>query len=423
MSSAELLAEILRWGVPALVVVVVAGIVVVAIGWAVRAARRSPRARAAADQARTKAGVDLVQLDDAVGELDLEVGLSGALYGGSAPASLRRSRMTAQHVRDDAFGVFRTISDDDSLLPAEVQRRARLISTRVDEAMAAIAHARTEHAQWMQENTSAADQITSARGRLATVREQMGDPRALLAELRERYDEAEWRDAAASATAAVAHADEAAELLDRAAASASDPSRSALSDLALAERRIRSAQSETRRLEEVHGLITQAVQSLPGEFDATRSAVRQAMAVREHLEPDAAARLGTAIHDAESSLAALQRDAARRPTETVDGIARLRDRLDLALGDARTAQQRLRGAHSALTGTIAAAQSAVARAEASATRSGVDARVRLASAQDELAKARQLPDPVEALDAARRAMRHAEDAQALAAYDRMTSGR
>lgn len=423
MATAQLVGEILRWAVPAVVVAVVAATAIVVIAWSVRAARRSPRARSAAADARTKAGVDLVRLDDAVGELDLEVGLSGALYGGGSPASLRRARMTAQHVRDDAFDVFRTIDDETDLLPAEVQRRARLISTRVTETMGAIEHARAEHERWMGENTSAAAQVASARDRLAALRAQMGEPATLVAQLRAQYDESEWKDAAVAADAAAAHADEAAELLDRAAADASDPSRSALADLALAERRIRSAQTDTQRLENAHRLITQAAAALPGELDAARYAIRQALVTREGLEPDAADRLAAAIRDAESSLTSLDEDAARRPTATIDRIARMRDRLDLALGDARTAQQRLRGARTALPGALATAQSALARAEASVVGAGADARVRLAAARDELAKARQIADPVDALDAARRALRRAEDAQALADYDRLSSGR
>ncbi|MBN9172680.1 MAG: hypothetical protein J0I70_00810, partial [Microbacterium sp.] len=70
---------------------------------------------------------------------------------------------------------------------------------------------------------------------------------------------------------------------------------------------------------------------------------------------------------------------------------------------------------------LAAARNAIEHAEAVVSGSpGAAPRVRLAAAQDELAAARQAADPVEALDAARRAMRHAEDAQALAAYARMT---
>ena len=416
------IATVLRWLVPALVVFGVTAVALLAIGWAVRAARRSPRARASAAQARTAAGSALVHLDDEIGELDLEVGLSGALYGGGAPASLRRALMTAQHVRDEEFAQFREITAEQGLAPRDVQRRARLISTHVAAALGDIVRAGAEHAQWMHANTSAAAQIEAARGRLSQLREQMGEPGALLGELSARFDESEWQDAATAATAAAAHADEAVALLARAADSAQDPSRSALADLTLAERRIRAAQSEAARLEEVHRLVVQAAAAVPDEFGAAYAAIRQALELRGQLEPDAAVRLGAAVDDAQRTLTDLERDAARRPTATVDAIARLRDRLDLALGDARTAQQRLRGARTALPGTIAAAMNAVGRAEASIAGAGAQARVRLASARDDLASARSLDDPVQALDAARRALRHAEDAQALAAYDRMTAG-
>src|SRR6187402_1090301 len=88
MPMAEIVAGFLSWVVPALVVFGVAAIAIAAIAWAIRAARRSPRARAEADRIRAGAGATLVKLDDAVDELDLEVGLSGALYGGGSPAWL-----------------------------------------------------------------------------------------------------------------------------------------------------------------------------------------------------------------------------------------------------------------------------------------------------------------------------------------------
>lgn len=424
MDAAAVVAGILRWLMPALVVFGVAALVLLAIGLAVRASRRSPRARAAAEQARTDAGAALVELDDAVGELDLEVGLSGALYGGDAPPSLRRARLTAQHVRTQAFDDFRALgeatSEKATLIPTELLRRARLIRTHVDEAMAAIAHARTQHDHWVAENSSAASQIDAARARLARLREQAGDPDALVRELSARFDETEWADAAAAAATAKADIAEAETLLDRAATAAADPSLSALSDLTLAERRIRRAQEATERLEEVHRLVVQAAQALPDELTSMRGSIRQALVTREDLEPDAATRLGEQVRQVEASLTALEPAAPGRPRAAIAQLARLRDRLDLALGDARTAQQRLQGARSALPATIAAARDAVARAEASIVGAGADARVRLASAQDELAGARQAGDPVEALDAARRAMRHAEDAQALADYDRLT---
>jgi hypothetical protein len=83
----------------------------------------------------------------------------------------------------------------------------------------------------------------------------------------------------------------------------------------------------------------------------------------------------------------------------------------------------MRGARTALPGTLAAARNAIAQAEASVAHSqaGADARARLISSQHELALARQAQDPVAALDAARRAMRDAEDAKALADYARLSA--
>ncbi|HEX5727789.1 hypothetical protein [Microbacterium sp.] len=416
----EVFGPILGWAVPAAVVFGVTAIAIAVIVWAVRAARRSPRRRAAADAVRAQAGITLVQLDDAVDELDLEVGLSGALYGGGAPASLRRARLTAQHVRDASFEEYRAISQA-TTSPEEIRRVSARIERRSTEALASIAAARAEHGRWVLANVSAASQVAAARERLHDLRATMGDPAALVAELSSRFAEDEWADAARAARAAVESADQAEALLQTAAQTAEDPTRTALADLAKAERALRRAEAEARTLEETHRLVTQAAQAVAGEFAAARTALRQALVTREQLESVDAARLGGELRVLEAELTGLEADAEQRPTRTIDRIARLRDRLDLALGDARTAQQRIRGARTALPGTLAAARNAIAQAEASVshTRAGADARSRLVSAQRELAGARQAQDPVAALDAARRAMRDAEDASALANFDRL----
>jgi hypothetical protein len=416
----EVVAAILSWVIPALVVFGVTALAIAVIAWAVRSARRSPRARAAAVEIRGRAGATLVQLDDAVDELDLEVGLSGALYGGGAPASLRRARLTAQHVRDESFEEYRAISAPDAL-PVQIRQGSARIQRRCAEALATIAAARAQHSDWVRANVSAAAQVAAAQRRLAALRATMGDPAALVAELSSRFAEDEWKDASRAARAAVDSADEAERSLAIAARSADDPTRSALAELATAERALRRAETEARTLEETHRLVTQAAQAVPGEFAAARTALRQAGVTREQLDSTDAARLGGELRAIDAELSGLEADAARRPTRAIDRIARVRDRLDLALGDARTAQQRIRGARTALPGTLAAARNAVAHAEASVghARAGADARSRLASAQRELAAARQVQDPVEALDAARRAMRDAEDAQALVDFDRL----
>ncbi|SDG49260.1 coiled-coil domain-containing protein [Microbacterium pygmaeum] len=412
--------DVLAWVVPALVVFGVAAIAVVALVWSLRRARRSPRARAAAEAQRAGAGATLVRLDDAVDELDLEVGLSGALYGGGAPTSLRRARLTSQHVRDTSFEEYRAISGSDAS-PDEIKRVSARISRRAADALASIAAARTEHSGWVQANVSAAQQVAAAEERLRTLRASMGDPAALVAQLSSQFAEEEWAEAARAARDAVEDAEQAERHLSTAASAAADPSRSALPDLAAAERALRRAEADGRVLEEAHRLALQAAQAVPGEFAAARAALRQAATIREQLEPGDADRLGAELRAIDAELDSLETDAARRPARTIDGIARLRGRLDLALGDARTAQQRIRGARTALPGTLAAARNAIGHAEASVlqTRAGADARSRLASAHRELASARQAPDPVEALDAARRAMRDAEDAKALADFDRL----
>ncbi|MDY0908068.1 hypothetical protein [Microbacterium sp. CFBP9034] len=416
----EIVGSILAWLIPALVVFGVAALALAITVWAVRRARRSPRARAAAERVRVRAGTALVRLDDEVAELDLEVGLSGALYGGSAPVSLRRARLNAQHVRDASFDAYRGLSGAD-VAPAEVRRGSADIERRATEALKTIAAARAEHSSWVEANVSAASQIAAARERLGQLRAAMGDPAALVAELSARFAEDEWRDASQAAHAALAAAGESGRLLDAAAAHGGDPSRSALAELGAAERSLRRAEVDARILEESHRLVLQAAQAVPGEIDAARTALRQAAVTREHLDAPDAERLGAELRAIEAELTAIEADAARRPSRTVDRIARLRDRLDLALGDARTSQQRIRGARTALPGTLAAARGAVAQAEASVAhaRAGADARARLISSQRELAQARQAQDPVAALDAARRAMRDAEDAKALADYSRI----
>lgn len=412
--------SILGWVIPALVVFGVTAIAVVVMVWSLRRARRSPRARAEAETQRAAAGATLVRLDDAVDELDLEVGLSGALYGGGAPTSLRRARLTSQHVRDSSFEEYRVISGAGQS-PSEIRRVSARIQRRAGEALATISAAQREHGEWVQANVSAASQIIAAHERLVALRASMGDPQALVSELSARFAKEEWAAAAAASQTAVAEAAEAERLLQIASTHANDPSRSALSELAAAERALRRAEGEARTLEESHRLAMQAAQATAGEFEAARAALRAAFATRDQLDAEDAARLGAELRALEAQLSTLETDAARRPTRSIDAIARLRDRLDLALGDARTAQQRIRGARTALPGTLAAARGAIAQAEASVahSRAGADARSRLVSAQRELAAARQVQDPVEALDAARRAMRDAADAAALADYDRL----
>ncbi|WP_345751715.1 hypothetical protein [Microbacterium rhizophilus] len=411
--------DALGWIVPALVVFGSAAVLVLVVILLVRHARRGPRARGRAAAATERAGAALVRLDDAIDELELEVGLSGALYGGGAPASLRRARMTAQHTRDEAFAAYRDLLAAETAA-ATIDRRARDLLHRIERTTTTIAGARAEHRAWIDRHVTAADQVTAAERRLAELRARMGDPDALLRELEERADRSEWTEAERATEAAHAAVADAERHLAAARARAADPSRSALEDLAAAERALRRADAESRALEEAHRLVIQAGLAVADEVADARGAIRSATGIRSALPPDESERLGDEIRWAHGEVDRIAPTAARRPVSANEAIARVRERLDAALADARTAQQRLRGARSALPGTLAAARSAIARAETAlpARSAGLDARVRLDAARQELADARQMQDPVAALDAARRAIRHAEDAKALADYRR-----
>ena len=117
---------------------------------------------------------------------------------------------------------------------------------------------------------------------------------------------------------------------------------------------------------------------------------------------------------------------AKRPSDPIEALDRLNGAvaaLDSALAGARNQAQRLEHARLALAGTLVSARSQLAAAKgfigAGGRRVGADARARLSESERELAIAEAAADPVEALDAARRAVTHARDADALARYDAM----
>lgn len=406
---------VMSWLIPALVVFGIAAAAIAAIAVVVRIARRGRGARERADRELQTVGAKLVELDDAAAELELEVDMSSALYDGRPPASLRRARLTAQHTRDDAFAAYRDASADGAL-PAERRTAARKLTSAIDDALAVIASARAENASWVDAHASADEQVDAMRARIDGIRATMGDPSALRAELERIADESEWEDAAHADAAAREALEDAERLWREAREAASDPTRSAREALAASEHALVRADHSARMLEETHRLVANAALAVREEIQAARGAIRAAIGTQATLEPRDAERLAEAIRVAETALEQAERVADRRPVTANERIARLRDRLDMALADARTQQQRLRGARSALPGTLNAARSALARAEAVVTDAEIDARVRLDSARRELAAARQAHDPVEALDAARRAVRDAQDAAVLARF-------
>jgi hypothetical protein len=396
-----------QWGVPALIALGSAAFIVIALVVGVRLARRGKRARNRAERALEDLGSLIVRLDDATEELELEIGMSSALYDGRPPASLRRARLTAQHTRDDAFAAYSAVTADGTL-PTHQLTESKRLTEAVQKALDIIDRARAENEAWLAENSTTVEQVAVARQRLDELAARMGDPTALRQELARIADESEWEDAADADTAARDALEEARTHLRSAEEKSEDPSLSAREDLTACEKALARAEKASQLLEETHRLVQHATLAVDDEQKGAAAGTQLAT------DPEHAPKLAEAIRVASAALDSAMQIAPRRPVAANERIARLRDRLDIALADARTQQQRLRGARSALPGSLAAARSALARAEAVVTGAEVDARVRLDSAHRELAFARQAQDPIEALDASRRARRDAEEATVLA---------
>ena len=357
----------------------------------------------------------LVRLDDAVDELELEVGLSGALYGGSAPSSLRRARITAAHVRDDSFEDYRSVSRTPPCCRPTSARAPSRSCAAPNEALAIITRARAEHAEWMRANVSAADQIAAAQGTPERASRLDGRP----GEARRRAFVA-FRGRRMARGIACGLAPPSARSRMRAATSR-QPRRSRATrpaapwtTCAAAERSLRRAEEDARILEESHRLVTQAAQAVPGEFETARTALRQAMV--DAREP--AARRGRPAR----RRTAQGRGAAHGARDRCRPASHPHDRRHRA--GARPARSRARRrahrpaaaarrAHRAAGHTRGRTQRhRTRRCRARRTRAPAPTRGRGSSRHSASSRARvRRRTRSSALDAARRAIRDAEDAQ------------
>lgn len=435
---------------PTFLVFLALAVLAAAAVFTVRALRRSPRARAAADDQRELAAEAILRLHAAAEELDLETAAAGSRNHPDQAATLRRARIAAQHARDAAFDEYRALIEAPaSVTPPERRRLAEQIIALSDQACNEIAEARAIHAAWVIDEVDATAQVASVRSRFAAVSAELGDTGALVAELTARVDQIEWSTPAALAARTQEALAEADATIASVEAAVRDMDVAAGTDLPAlltrAEAALRRAQTAARALDESHRLARQSAAGVAEDLVSARDSVRGATQVLAAIDADGpetgagdergdgagsasgkpndprtaeAVRLDAAIREAEASLARLEATAQRRPVTTVNELARVRVRLDLAQDALRSPRQRLRDARSALPGTLAAARNAIARAEVSLAANpdaSADSRVFFAAALDALAGARSRTDPVRSLEDARHAMRDAEEASALAA--------
>ena len=394
------------WALPALIALLAALLVAGAVAIVVRARRRSPRAAAAAIDARSAAEEALLRLDDAATELDAAFEAADAL-GDDGPTDLRRSRAAVLRGRDRGFTEVAALAAS-ARLPAQRRTDGLRLRDDLERRVAEADDTRDRLTAWMHAHGSVTERVAAARARRAEIARTSGDPARLVAGSRARFDDTEWADADRAdgeARAALSRADAA---LDAADAAQDDPG-AADARVLEASLALRRAARLLRAVEDAHRIVLQASENAQTEVSAAQTEIVAALELAETrpvgVAPDAAARLRTAAE----GLHAATEGLPRRPRAAIETVARVREARDEAVGAALTPRRRLEAARAALPGTLACARAAVAAAEAFADAPPIQERLRLDAARRELAAARAAHDAVEALSSARAAWRAVDD--------------
>lgn len=410
------------WWLPSLVVFGAASVALVGglIGLRRLGSRRERSALEQGRAAEVRAKGLIVQADNAVREAEREVAFADAQFGAEAAASLRTALTVARGRLREAFILQQRLDDAEHDTAAERRAWSRRIEELCGSVLASIGDAEAVLASRRNAERGAHVDLPALRADAARFARRRVEARVALERLGTRFGPsalAGVHGAAARVDAALADAETALDDAERRLAR-SEP---AAERLGVAADRLERAGRDLAEIEGFELALAGAQSDAATEAAALDAELAAARGERDRQDdPDAAAALGAAIGEA-SAVVGARSDVVGDPFADRDRLRAGRDRLEVARAAARTAQDRLDGARGALGGAIAIAESQIRVAEAAIERGrgvvGADARTRLAEAQRQLVIARQEPDPVSALDAARRAAARASDAEALAMYD------
>ncbi|GAA4373654.1 hypothetical protein [Agromyces bauzanensis] len=410
------------WWLPSFLVF---GAAFVALAGGVVGIRRlgARRERAAIESGReleVRAKGLIVQADTAVRDADGEVAFAEAQFGAAVARDVRDALETARSRLREVFLLQQRLDDAGPSTAAERHRWSARIVDLCESALAEIGRADAALGARRRAERAAGEGVPALREDAARLGRRRDQAAAALERLAMRF---------APAALAAAHGASARLDASLAAASASlDEAERRLANsepaaelLAMAADGLARAERDLADIEGVE-LVLATAQADAAASAASLDAELEAARRERDGQEDAAAQsvLGGAIGEASAVLAA-RAGQAGDPFADRDRLRAARDRLEVARATARNAQGRLDGARGALGGAIAIAESQLRVAQAAIERGGrrigADARTRLVEAERHLVIARQEPDPVAALDAARRAASRASDAEALAMYD------
>lgn len=417
----------LLFGGGTVVVIVVAVIVAALVLLFRRREGARPSAASGLDALTTRANVLLVRADEAVKSADDELGFAIAQFGDERSREFGATLAVARGKLTEAF---RLRHDLDDAHPESVQRQREWtlqIVALCESAIAALDGQDRDFSRLRGDEVAAPARLESVRAGIQSTSSRLPGARETLDRLREHYDPALVASLASVVEDATALLSTATGEADVAAAAVSPSGVNAVADrLSDAESAVARAALRLDAVDTRAGQLDGAVVALDALVESTTVDLAEARTQRDAAPgPDESAAIGAAITAVETAVGAISK---RNPAASLDALGGAIASLDAALASARNQKERLEHARAALGGTLASVESQLSEVRAFVTvggrRVGADARTRLAEAERELAAA-TIPgaDPVEALDAARRAVTHVRDADALARFDAQRSGR
>lgn len=383
-----------------------------------------PSSAAGLPALRTRANLLLVELDEALAAADNEVGFAIAQFGDAKTADYAAAIEKARGMATAAFRLRREL-DDAYVEPPTKQREMALQIIAYSEAAQTqlqshdrdFSSLRAAELEAPASLATLSERITATSGRVAPARKTLARLAAdyrptIAAEHEQAIAEAVTRLDAAKKTVAAAQKN-----LSPAGVNA------VVGDVRQAEQHVAGAVALLDSIDAVAAQLDDAAATVKSLVAAQKADLAEARRERD-AAPDADT--GAAIVDAIDGLEKVLAEVAKvaKPADPIDRLDKLNAaiaELDTALATARNQTERLAHARTALAGTLVSARSQLTAARgfiaAGGGHVGADARTRLREAERELAVAEAEADPVEALDAARRAVTHARDADALARYD------
>jgi len=383
-----------------------------------------PSSAAGLETLHTKANVLLVALDEALVSADNELGFAVAQFGESKTADYEAAVRRARVMSTAAFKLRREL-DDAFPEPVTKQREMALQIIALSEtAQTTLESHNQSFSSLRSAEVSAPSSLDDLRGHIDAAVARLAPASQTLGRLADNYRP----DIAREHAAAIGEATEKLEQARAAVAAAEkqlSPSgvNAVVGELRAAEQSVTAATALLGSIDTVAAQLDDAAKTVTSLVAAQQTDLAEAKRQREAApDPETGAAMVDAIEGLEKAIAAIAK--AKRPSDPIAQLDALNEaiaQLDTALASARNQKQRLQHAKAALVGTLVSAQSQIAAVRGFITAGGnavgADARTRLHEAERELTVARAEVDPVDALDAARRAVTHARDADALARYD------